>query len=290
MTSDQQVYVPFFDTPTRLLPPLPSKEVLERVQLEKYRLDYLVRTGSVPFEDVRRGAEPPDFEVMRGESWHRLDCVALAVQEKRLAEALFTKLIEKVAVAGKDRPLEHLAGTHVTLWFSQGSQRPPRATDHSIVAEIVDALAQVEVDREEIAKLTTNIAAHGWPETFPKGFAVVDKQHFGFQVTPVDGWQPSNALSEQLGFDLSLSYPLIITDIRAELQRLVSGHDNGKIDELLVVIGGPNRDGICFPAEHIFGPWLRENSIEPLTAQHISRVTAHIWLGGDVLNLPLRNG
>ncbi len=289
MTIGQQVYLPFFDTPTRLLPSLPSKEILERVQLEKYRLDCLVRTGDVPFEDVRRGAEPPDFEVMRGESWRRLDCVALTVQEKRLAEALFTKLVEKVAVAGEDRSLEHLAGTHVTIWFGQGSQLPPRATDHSIVEEIVDALARVKVDREEIAKLTTNIAAHGWPETLPIGFAVVDEQHFGFQVAPVDGWQPSNALSEQLGFDLSLSYPLIIADIHSELQRLVSGHDNGKIDELLVVIGGPNRDGICFPAEHTFGPWLRENPIESLTAQHISSVTAHVWLSGDVFDLPLRN-
>lgn len=289
MTNDQQVYLPFFDTPTRVLPSLPSKEVLERVQLEKYRLDCLVRTGSVPFEDVRRGAEPPDFEVMCAESWRRLDCVALTIEQKRLAEALFTKLIEKVAIAGEDRPLEHLAGTQVAMWFGHGSQLPPRATDHSTVTEIVDSLVQVEVDREGIAKLTADIAAHGFPEKFPSGFTVVDTQRFGFQVTPVDSWQPSNALSEQLGFDLSLSYTLAITDIYSELQRLVSGHDNGKIDELLVVVGGPNRDGICFPAEHLFGPWLRENPVEPLTAQHISRVTAHVWLSGDVLDLPLRN-
>ena len=88
-------------------------------------------------------------------------------------------------------------------------------------------------------------------------------------------------LGNYLGYDR-------LTDIHSELQRLVSGHDNGKIDELLVVVGGPNRDGICFPAEHIFGPWLKENPVASLAAQHISRVTAHVWLSGDVLDLPLR--
>ena len=151
MPNDQQVYLPFFDTPTRILPPLPSKEVLERVQLEQYRLDYLVRTESVPFEDVRRGADPPDFELNFAESWRRLDCVALTVEQKRLAEALFTKLIEKVAAAGEDRSLKHLAGTQVGMWFSHGSQLPPRATGYSTVAEIVDSLEQVDVDREGIA-------------------------------------------------------------------------------------------------------------------------------------------
>ena len=138
--------------------------------------------------------------------------------------------------------------------------------------------------------MTADIAAYGFPEKFPSGFTIIDTHRFGFQVTPVEGWQPSNFLSEQLGFDLSMSYTLAITNVHSELQRLVSGHDNGKMDALLVVVGGPNRDGICFPAEHIFGPWLKENLVEPLTAQHISRVTAHMWLSGDVLNLPLRNG
>ena len=40
----------------QLTPALP-KETLERVQLEKYRLDYLVHLGEVPFEDVRHGAD-----------------------------------------------------------------------------------------------------------------------------------------------------------------------------------------------------------------------------------------
>jgi hypothetical protein len=163
MTGGETAFVPLSDTATRVTPPLPSKEVLERVQLERYRFDWLVRTGSVPFEDVRRGGNPPDFEVRRGDSWRRLDCAALAVEEKRKAEARFTKFVRRLAAA--DRSFAHLADTHVTLWFGHSSRLPPGARDESLDAEVADALARFRVYREAIATMNREIAAHGFPET-----------------------------------------------------------------------------------------------------------------------------
>jgi hypothetical protein len=85
-----------------------------------------------------------------------------------------------------------------------------------------------------------------------------------------------------------LNYTVMIGAVQTELQRLVSDHDRGSVDELLVVIGGPNKEGISFPGEYIFGLWLREHPPQPLTARHISRVTVHAWADGDSFDLPLR--
>jgi hypothetical protein len=84
MSEGERVTIPMLDTPVQLTPAFP-KETLERVQLERYRLDYLVRLGKVPFEDVRRGDDPPDFLVTRDSSAHALDCAALTLPQKRTA-------------------------------------------------------------------------------------------------------------------------------------------------------------------------------------------------------------
>ncbi len=293
MSEGERAIVPFFDTPTQIVLPFPSKEALERAQLEKYRLDYLLRFGEVPFEDVRRGAEPPDFLVMRDGSPYGVDCTALALEEKRLAEALFTRLIQKVA-ANDNASLEHLAGTHITIWFGHGTELPPRVSDHSTVEEIIETLEHVEVDRDRFARTATDLAAHGFPDTMPQTFpadlGVVEKESFSFQVAPTDSWQPRDQLSAQLGFNVLLSLPIMVEEarIRMELQRLVSDHDNGQTNQLLVVIGGPNRDGVCFPAEHALSLWLKEDAVKPVSAQHISQVTAHTWISGEIFDIPVQ--
>ena len=76
--------------------------------------------------------------------------------------------------------------------------------------------------------------------------------------------------------------------IRMELQRLVSDHDNGEINQLLIVIGGPNRDGVCFPAEQALSLWLKEGAVEPVSAQHLSQVTAHTWISGEIFDIPVQ--
>jgi hypothetical protein len=248
----------------------------------------LLRFKEVPFEDIRRGADPPDFLVVRNGSSHSVDCAVLSSREKRLAEALFTKLIQK-SLVDDNTSLQHLAGTHVVMWFGSGSGLPPRATDLPAVQDLIEALKSAEIDRDKIARTKADLTAHGFPETLPKeGFGIFDKGSFGFQVDPDDNWQPRDLLSDRLGFDVSLHFSLMIKDVRTELQRLVSKHDNGRINQLLVITGSPNGDGVYFPAEQILGVLLQEEPIQPVSAQHISQVTAHNWISGEVFDLPVQ--
>jgi hypothetical protein len=116
---------------------------------------------------------------------------------------------------------------------------------------------------------------------------IVEKDTFTFQASAVEGWQPRDELSAQLGFDWTLKLPLMIreTAVNAEIQRLVSKHDNGKIDQLLIVIGGPNYNGIGFPAEQALSSWL--DAAEPVSARHISEVTAHDGFTGQLFAIPV---
>ena len=289
MSEGERVTIPFLDTPVQLTPTFP-KEILERVQLEKYRLDYLVRFGEVPFEDVRRGADPPDFLVTRHGSRHALDCAALTLPQKRTAEAIFTKLVQKV-VEDDSAALQHLEGTHIIISFGYGVDLPPKVTDSLALQEVVKTLEETRFDRGRYARINAEIAEHGLPEQmtpeFKDSLGIVEKDKFSFQVSVVEGWQPRDELSAQLGFDWTLNLPLMIreTAVNAEIQRLVSKHDNGKIDQLLIVIGGPNYNGIVFPAEQALSSWL--NDAEPVSARHISEVTAHDWFTSQLFDIPV---
>jgi hypothetical protein len=290
----ERVIYPAFDTPIQIASPFPSKEALERAQLEKYRLDHLLHFGKVPFEEVERGGDPPDFLVRRDGTPHRIDCAALALQEKRKAENLFSKLVHKVA-ANDTASLRHLAATEIKIWFSPdtsdiGPGLPHRAADNSAVQRLVETLQNFELDRQRAAEIAADIAAHGFPQTFPEEVAPVQKEGFGFHVVPVDNWQPRDPLTARLGFSVSLQYALEIRErgVHAEIQRLVSAHDNGKIDQLLLVISGPNLDGIRFPAEHYLGLWLGEDPVEPVSARYIGQVTAHAWFDGGLFDIPVR--
>lgn len=289
MSEGERVMVPMFDTPMQIIPAVP-KETLERVQLEKYRLDYLVRFGKVPFEDVRRGADPPDFLVTRDGSAHAIDCAALTLEEKRTAEAIFEKLVQKVVVED-NAALQHLAGTHVIISFGHGTELPPKVTDSTALQEVLEALEEMDFDRDRYARINAEIAEHGWPQQMTSDFkdslGMVEKEAFSFQVSVIEGWQPRDELSTQLGFDWTLNLPLMIREssVNKEIQRLVSKHDNGKIDQLLIVIGGPNTNGIGFPAEQGLSSWL--NEVEPMSARHISEVVAHNWFTGELFGIPV---
>jgi hypothetical protein len=278
--------VPFFDAPVQMLPPLPSKEVLERLQLERFRIDYLARRGSVPFEDVRRGGDPPDFLVRAGDSWLGLDCAALAWQEKRHAEALFLRLKRRLL----DQPtksLAHLADTQITVWFEAGTELPPRSTDEEFARAVYDALQDARIDRARIAEISSRIQREGFPERLPDGLGLFDFGTFGFEIAPVEGWRPFDEASSRLGFSLTLSFTTPMRPAAEELRRIVREHDREGVHQLLAVVGGPDRAGIAYPSEEIYLPTLTEQPPTDLVARNILLVTIHSWQTGNMLEFRL---
>src|SRR5688572_7142638 len=96
------------DTRLQAFDPVP-KVVQERIQLERFRFDRLVRTGILPFDAVRRGNDPPDFQVEVGGNVLGLDVSILTLENRRLAYQLFDSFINQVVLVAKG--LEHLRST-----------------------------------------------------------------------------------------------------------------------------------------------------------------------------------
>jgi hypothetical protein len=278
-------YQMVFDMRSKIAEPFASKELLERAQLEKYRLDYLLHFGFVPFEAVERGGEPPDFIVKRtGGEW-RIDCAALALQSRRLAESLFSRLIRRLAQGGS--AWRNLAGCDVLISFNSPGHLPPAKNDISIDEEIETALTSMVVDHERLAQLSKKIAAEGFPKQWPSDVKIATIKHDSFFIVanPLPAWCPRNQFETSLGFRRSLQYPIVLKEITSEIMRMVSQHDNSATQHLILSIGGPNLEGFSYPAESLLEKILEDSPIQLVEAHYLEQVTAHVWNTGKLIEI-----
>lgn len=277
-----------FDTPVQIAAPFASKEVLERAQLGKYRRDHLLHFGFVPFEDVKRGDDPPDFIVQRTQGDWRIDCAALALEGRRLAEDLFNRLVKRIAERGNSA-WSTIAACDVSVTFKSPKQLPPAKHDASLDAEIEAALASIVVDRARLAQFSAEVDRDGWPSQWPSDVRIpqFEHEHFFLLANPVPNWRPRDRLSASLGFHLNLQFSVMLHEVSSEVNRMVTQHDNPATQQLLLSIGGPGLNGYCYPAESMLGEMLRNNPLRQVEAHYIEQVTAHIWETGDIIDIPV---
>lgn len=281
-------YQSVFDTRVQVAARFTSKEALERAQLEKYRLDHLLRFGSVPFEGVARGGEPPDFIVRQAQNSWRIDCAALVLQSRCQAEALFNRLVQRLAERGNSA-WTNLESCNSLIKFLSPSQLPPAKNNTSLDAEIEAALTSIVVDHDRWAQFSATVAAEGFPSQWPSdvGPSSLWHEYFYLVANPIPGWQPRDQLAATFGFHLNLSFPVTLHEVESEVNQMVSQHDNSETQQLLLSVGGPDLNGYRYPAENILGVILRERSIQQVEAHHLERGTAHVWESGDIIDIPV---
>jgi hypothetical protein len=212
-------YQQVFDTRVQIAVPFVSKEALERAQLEKYRLDHLLHFGSIPFENVERGGEPPDFIVQQNQVDWKIDCAALALQSRRHAEALFNRLTQRLAER-ESGAWTNLASCEAFIQFNSSTQLPPSKNDTSLDAEIETALASIIINHERLAQFSAEVAQNGFPSQWPSDVIIptFQHEHFLLVVNSVSNWQPRDQLSEKLGFYLNLQYPIALHEVLSEVK------------------------------------------------------------------------
>jgi hypothetical protein len=266
-----------------------SKQILERLHLEKFRFDYLLRRGAIPFDDVRSGDDPPDFILITRGAEARLDCAALTIQHRRRAYDRFRRLTERLAAGAGRRDFSGLKGTAVAVWFGERmEQEPPGRSDDALVDPLLDMLADATVDRDAHRRLMEEVdKAHGLPQQLPQGFLTegsTPDRGVGFFANVVCEPEQAEDILGPAGFSIALHMPqpLTLDDVRAELERLTLKHDKPEIESLLVTAGGPDRNGIRYPAEELVAAQLAEGGDLALEAQHIQEVFLHLWGSCDV--------
>lgn len=273
-----------------------QKEVLERSHLERFRHDHLLRRGAVPFEDVKRGGDPPDFVVKTTHGEERLDCAILANESRRRAHHLFAVLRQRLFDGAGGRSFAGIAGTLAAVSFgSQLDELPPRRTDDSIVDDLLDALSEAIVDRQVHESLMEQVVqSGGFPQQLPPGAITQGSTPDGVATFVANVLYPENRIPPNLPgglpFLLQLHFPQRVTrgEVETELQRLATKHDKGRIQHLLVSSGAPNREGICFPAEETFARLLFEGAaVNAVTTTHISKVSLHLWSAAEAFDIPI---
>jgi hypothetical protein len=282
-----------YSWPQRVAVPFPSKEVLERAQLEKFRLDHLLQLGRLPFDQVERGSDPPDFIVKTDAGPVALDCAALTIGAQRHADLVVNAIVDRVAKQGGGR-FQHLVGCDVFFSFLKGL---PSRQDDEAVQQVVEKLEGIEVDRVKIAQFAAEVAKHGFPEQFPPDLGIGGGPIAArgdaegvliVHVVPQGGFRPTSPLAERLGFNPYLNYSFPVASVHDQVRRLVEGHDNAATEHLLLVAAAPNLAGLCFPAEASFAAPLFPNRPQaPLQVRYLRRVTLHIWTTCQIVELPI---
>jgi hypothetical protein len=269
-----------------------EKARLERFHLESYRADHVLQFGNAPFEEVTAG-DRPDFTVTAGGQQVRLDCAALADHHRRLGFRLMDHLRERLIAGGGGRDFSGVAGCLLSVWFGETlDDLPPRRWDDSIIEPLLDVIAETKVDHAAIARLTQEVAERGFPQVMPPVIETgkTPDGSAGFVANAVLGPTEGARFSTGLGFEVQLHLPEQVTyrSAKANLDRIVSRHDQPQIEHLLLTAGGPDRTGMRFPGEEVIAGFLAEQPEFHVEVERLQRVTLHLWSARRIVDVPVR--
>jgi hypothetical protein len=287
-TTDARAGVVCLDARLPVCRPL-DKETNERLHLEKVRLDYLIRTGSLPFDSVERGSDPPDFRVHTATGVIGTDVSALALAERRLAYRLFDTFLDRIVAS--QATLGNVADTVVQVWFNFGQGLPPKRSDRDLAEQLVDTLRQVHLDRTAMEQFYAEINSKGLPQTFPTWYPIrwLPAKEAGFQVSLLPRNLAPSPLRQRIGFECVLHMTFFVDSqfVMEEIQRLVTKHDKAGIEWLALTVGAPDADGCSYPGEEVMYGLVEAESAR-IVANHIRRLSVHKWSTGEFLELSHR--
>lgn len=269
-----------------------DKARLERFHLECYRADHVLQFGDAPFELVTAG-DRPDFAVTTRGEQVRLDCAALADHHRRLGFRLMEHLRARLISGGGDRDFSGVSGCLLSVWFGEKlDELPPKRWDDSVIEPLLDAIAACKVDHAAIARLIQEVADRGLPQVLPPVIQTgkTTDESAGFVANAMVGPTEGARFSTGLGFEVQLHLPEQVTysSAKANLDRIVDQHDQPEIEHLLLTAGGPDRRGMRFPGEEVVAGFLAEQPDLAVEADHLRRVTLHLWSARRIVELPVR--
>jgi hypothetical protein len=259
-----------------------DKADLEAIHLSRFATDHRLALGAHPYVNAT-GGDAPDFTLTLGDGASAgLDCVALAVQERRGAHALFVNLRRRILQ--EHGRFSHLGGFMVYLWWptQDGIALPFRPNDDAALDELLTSLASYRPTVD-----STTIPGGGLPAEIPDFGQVSTPSGASFYAVPFRNAVPDTAFRSFTGFDLGFAYTTEHTasTTTSELQRRIDQHDKPGVDWLLVTAGGPSAEGLVFPSETLVARFLTESALSIRPPQHISRIALHIWETGEAFDL-----
>jgi hypothetical protein len=256
-----------------------SKQRLEQLHLEKFCTDFCLAQGLLPYQNVERGDDPPDFVADSGGIRVRVDHTQFAVSSRRGAHAQFAAVRATLFNAPRE-DYAHLRGLMVFVWASGGrgfTELPPRAPEREA---LLAALRAYRFNPE--AGLTNGVG----PLPVAPDVDLKSAGTWRFLATPLSVSAPASPFFLRNGFELAFHFPTDHTarSLWDELVRLVTKHDKGTADELIVSVGAPDNSGFIYPGEQtLFEFMLDQPPHEFAPCQTLKRVLIHEWETGRIV-------
>ncbi len=258
-----------------------AKEEEERIQLERFRTDYVIRSGMPLPWKVRSGDNPPDFMVEADGKKGGLDVTRFSITERMRSQALFRRLREQLAAQPRD-DFMHLTGSTVYIWFDKDgfSSLPHRKKDD--VDGLIAALRDYDFDpllsiKQAEEGITEQLGDIGLEQTAGASFVGV----------PMRGAIPCSHFFMTMGFEIAMAYQTDhgVPDAWDQIRRLIHRHDKAEIQNLLITVGAPDRHGFAYPSEAALMTFALESDAPELKPDHIESVFVHFWMEGTVVQL-----
>ncbi len=277
-----------YEQPIQLLAGAPlDRWTHERLHIDRFCTDYLLRHGRSPYESLERGSDPPDFMGLTDGKRLGIECTQLTVQERREAFGLFKRVRGGIVDAvGESRSrFAHLRGLAIYMRFQRGDGQedlPPAATDSQAVSEIVEAFADFHPD---IDALRTPGGAP--PEQAPP--LTIGTTSFGcsFHAAPLMNAMPDTPFFIATGFEMGFGL-LSLHQPEAAWQQIVKAigrKDKQGNDDLIITVGGPDREGYAFPSEELVADIALRLPVDPPPAKHLTRAWIHFWTTGRIVQI-----
>jgi hypothetical protein len=235
---------------------------------------------AVPDGSLRRGPdpnEPPDLLFRnRGKEW-RLETAQIHMPATKGRNEVsrwmeFSRTTDRmISAAGRLKgKLRAHSGHVVYVGFGRGQQVTASASPRRDVDDFVDFLANLHPPRI--------ILPGGIPRQAPPNH-VVRSDDGRFAVT----WMPGSTGSlfeRMLGFELGLMHTTQVTraQLREEIGRVITDHDDSRNDLLVLVIGAPTVDGWTFPSASLLAKMAFEDPGLHLTVSIVARQVENILL------------
>ena len=229
-----------------LLPSAPlSKRDLELIQVKCYQA--LAKSKKVDLSfDILEHLDKPDFWIGRNGQKVGLDVAAFAFTERREAAAQFRLIKNRLRDAYRAGRLRQCQSINVNLAFKTDFIPHPEKIERAI-AELTDILEGLQPDPQ----LWSTLDGSKWvlgktPNPFPMGESGrTSDGNIEWYVT--GNTLPNNSFSIECGFNLEHQYMGTATsmDVKQRLDEIIAQHDkpNQQIDELVIIAGGPDKNG-----------------------------------------------
>ena len=263
-----------------------NKELLEWAHVQRFAADFRGATSGEAFAAIEPNPhDPPDFFATLPDGQRiGVELVALAIEERRAAAALFRNLRNKLVLQHRHRT-GHLTGCTVIIWYGkdQGpNTRPHRKTDDTAADELIEALVAY---RPDIAALRLQIAS-GMPLQMPPLSTEITSADATFYAVPFLNAIPTGPFVSITGYNIVLAYTTVhtATSVAATLQRLVREHDKTGVDTLLNHFRGTRSHRSHVPLEQAMNDFYLQHPVA-LQTSHISRILLHRWSTGDAYDI-----